>query len=806
MKYGFFNDNAKEYVITTPMTPLPWINYLGNDDFIGLVSNTGGGYCFYRDAKLRRITRYRYNNVPADSGGRMYYIKEGGETWSPTFLPSGTPLDSFLCRHGLGYTIFESSKNSLNAELKCFVPVGVNCEINQLKLTNNGQAKKHIEIFSAVEWCFWNAVDDAQNFQRNLNVGEVEIDGSTIYHVTEYRERRNHYAFYSVNRQISGFDTARDSFLQKFGTWANPAAVAEGKSRNSIADGWSPIASHKIEIDLEPGQTDSLIFMLGYAENPADKKWESKGVVNKTPAKDIITRFSKPQEVETAFKSLAEYWDSLLSSFHIESSDEKLDRMVNIWNQYQCMVTFNLSRSASYFESGTGRGIGFRDGCQDLLGFVHMIPDRARGRILDIAAIQFEEGNTYHQYQTLTKQGNADIGSGFNDDPLWLVACTAAYIRETGDVSILSEPVPFNNVSGSEKPLLEHLRRSINYTIKNLGPHGLPLIGRADWNDCLNLNCYSEYPDASFQTCDNIKETVAESVFIAAMFVKYGEEYAELCRLYGSPDEADKVSAEVKKMNKAVLESGWDGEWFLRAYDAKGSKVGSNECAEGKIFIEPQGFCVMAGIGEEEGLAQKALDSVEKRLQSKFGVELLSPCYTEYHLELGEISSYPPGYKENGSIFCHNNPWVCLANTRLGNPEQAFNIYKSITPSYIEDISDIHRSEPYVYCQTIAGREASRFGEAKNSWLTGAAAWSLVAVTQGILGIRPAYNGMVIDPCIPGEIKECKITRQYRGAKYVINVHNTGEKNKMTVNGKPLDGNIVPIEGNNKIYNVEVYI
>lgn len=806
MKYGYFDDAANEYVITTPQTPLPWINYLGNDAFYGLISNTGGGYCFYRDAKLRRITRYRYNNVPADTGGRMYYIKESGAVWSPAFLPSGTALDGFRCRHGLGYTVFESSKNSLSAQLKCFVPVGTDCEINQLTLKNGGGKRKDVEVFSAVEWCFWNAVDDASNFQRNLNIGEVEIDASAIYHVTEYRERRNHYSFYSVNHPVSGFDTDRDAFLGKFGSWANPAAVADGKSRNSVASGWSPIASHKIEISLEPGEEKRLVFIIGYAENPPDKKWERKGVVNKAPAKDIISRFARPEAVDAAFLALSDYWKSLLSRFHIESGDEKLDRMVNTWNQYQCMVTFNLSRSASYFESGTGRGIGFRDGCQDILGFVHMIPERARGRILDIASIQFEDGSTYHQYQPLTKRGNGDAGTGFNDDPLWLVACTCAYIRETGDSSILSEPVAFDNVPGSERPLFEHLKRSMRYISSNLGPHGLPLIGRADWNDCLNLNCFSEFPDVSFQTCENVTGTKAESVFIAAMFVKYGEEYARLCRLFGSADEADRITEEVETMRKAVLEHGWDGEWFLRAYDANGNKVGSRECAEGSIYIEPQGFCVMADIGIAQGFARLALDSVEKRLQTEFGLELLSPCYTEYRKELGEITSYPPGYKENGSIFCHNNPWVCIAQAKLGNAEQAYEIYKSITPSYIEDLSDIHKSEPYVYCQTIAGRAAARFGEAKNSWLTGTAAWAFVAVTQHILGVRPEYEGLLIDPLLPRHIKECAVTRVYRGTEYRIKIRNTGEKKEMTVDGKPFGGKIVPAKSGGGSYDIEVFI
>lgn len=807
MKYGYFDDNAREYVINTPATPLPWINYLGTNGFFSLISNTTGGYSFYQDAKLRRITRYRYNNIPEDMGSRFYYIKDANTTWSPGYLPSKTTLDDYRCRHGLGYTVLESSKNSLSSKLTCFVPLNVNCEINQLTLKNDSSLTKSIQLYGAVEWCFWNAVDDAQNFQRNLNLGEVEIDGSTLYHSTEYRERRNHYAFYSVNAPTAGFDTDRDSFIGQFGTWEAPTVVQEGKSHNSIASGWRPIACNRLDVDLKPGEEKTFIFMLGYVENSQEQKWESTGAINKKLAKQMISRFYDTDATAAALSELAAYWDGYLKRFHIKSNDKKLDRMINIWNQYQCMVTFSMSRSASYFESGISRGIGLRDTCQDILGFVHLIPDRVRERILNLAAIQLEDGSTYHQYQPLTKRGNKEIGSGFSDDPLWLIACTAAYIRETGDNSILDEPVPFDNVQNSARPLFEHLRRSISYIVSHRGPHDLPLIGRADWNDCLNLNCFSEYPDKSFQTCDTVEGTNAESVLIAAMFIKYGEEYAELCRRFGSPEEADEVLRQVADMKKAVLSHGWDGDWFLRAYDAFGNKVGSHTCKEGQIFIEPQGFCAMAGVGIKEGYAKQALLSVKNRLTTKFGIELLSPCYTKYYKELGEITSYPPGYKENGSIFCHVNPWISIAETKIGNPESAFDIYQLTCPAYAEEFSDTHRTEPYVYSQTIAGRSASHFGEAKNSWLTGTAAWSFVNISQAILGIQPHYDGLIIDPCVPAALNSYTVRRWYRGAEYLITVANTNAKARvMKVDGKVVDGKTVLfVEGKTR-YNVEVTI
>ncbi|MCR5232924.1 MAG: glycosyl transferase [Lachnospiraceae bacterium] len=808
MKFGYFDDANREYVITTPKTPLPWINYLGCNDFFSLVSNTCGGYSFYKDAKLLRLTRYRYNNVPADNNGKYYYIKDGDSVWNIGWQPSKTELDSYECRHGMGYSRFTSAKNGVKAENLAFVPMNDTCEINRVVLTNESDTKKELSLFSYVEWCLWNADDDSRNFQRNFSTGEVEVIGSTIYHKTEYRERRNHYAVFSVNTSIDGFDTQRENFLGAYRDNSNPEAVENGKCTDSIAHGWSPVAVHQINVTLEPGESKSFIFVLGYCENPVDNKWESKNVIKKTPSDRLLAKYKTDDDVDKAFKELKDYWTNLLSIYTLESNNDKVNRMVNIWNQYQCMVTFNMSRSASYYESGIGRGMGFRDSNQDLLGFVHLIPERARERIIDIASTQFQNGSAYHQYQPLTKRGNSDIGSGFNDDPLWLIAGVSAYVRETGDISILKENVPYDNDMSVATTLMEHLRRSFDFTVNNKGPHGLPLIGRADWNDCLNLNCFSEHPGESFQCFGPSEGPVAESVFIAGMFVKYGEEYAQLAELLGDDAEAQRARKEVKIMYDAVLKDGWDGEWFVRAYDAYSNKIGSKECEEGKIFIESNGFCSLAGIGVKEGLAQKALDSVKKHLDCEYGVMILQPAYTVYHLELGEITSYPPGYKENAGIFCHNNPWVSIAETVIGRGDRAFEIYKKTCPAYTEKISEIHKTEPYVYCQMVAGADAYLPGEGKNSWLTGTAAWTFCNISQYILGVYPTHKGLQVDPCVPHGFGDFRITRKFRGATYTINVKNPSDVEKgvktMTVDGKEVSGNIIPYEEGKKEYAVEI--
>ena len=808
MKFGYFDDANREYVITTPKTPLPWINYLGCNDFFSLISNTCGGYSFYKDAKLLRLTRYRYNDTPNDVNGKYFYIKDGDTIWNPGWKPTKTELDTYECRHGIGYSRFISSKNDVQASVLAFVPMNDTCEINQVKLTNNSSSVKTLSLFSYVEWCLWNADDDMKNFQRNFSTGEVEIVDSTIFHKTEYRERRNHYAVYSVNAKIDGFDTIRDEFLGAYNGTDDPTAVKNGACTNSVASGWQPIASHQINITLNPGETRSFVFVLGYIENPEDEKWESKGVVNKKRAYEMLDRYKTDADVDKAFAELNEYWNGLLSKYTVKSSNDKVDRMVNIWNQYQCMVTFNMSRSASYYESGIGRGMGFRDSCQDLLGFVHLIPDRARERIIDIASTQFQDGSAYHQYQPLTKKGNSDIGSGFNDDPLWLIAGTSAYVRETGDTTILTEMVPYDNDMSVATPLMGHLKRSFDYTVNHKGPHNLPLIGRADWNDCLNLNCFSEHPGESFQTFGPSEGPVAESVFIAGMFVKYGEEYAQLCELMGDQKEADYAREEVAKMYDAVLKDGWDGDWFVRAYDAYGQKIGSRECEEGQIYIESNGFCSLAGIGVKEGLAKKALDSVKEKLDTKYGVMILQPAYTRYHSELGEISSYPPGYKENAGIFCHNNPWVSIAETVIGRGDRAFEIYQKTCPAYCEEFSEIHRTEPYVYSQMVAGRDAKFHGEAKNSWLTGTAAWTFVNVSQYILGVYPTHNGLSIDPCVPKDFGDFELTRKFREGTYNIKVQNPDKVEKgiksITVDGKAIDGCVIPYVKGKETYDVVV--
>ena len=801
MQFGHFDDDEREYVITRPDTPLPWINYLGSEAYFGILSNTAGGYSFYRDARLRRLTRYRYNNAPLDLGGRYIYLRDddSGAYWSPSWQPTQRDLDDYSCRHGLGYSIIGSRFSGIRAETCYFVPLGEDLEIWRVRVTNERPEAASISLFSSIEFCLWEALEDNTNFQRNYSIGQVEVENGVIYHKSEYRERRDHFAYFACSEPLAGFDTQRDAFLGPYRGWDRPIVVERGKSTDSEAHGWQPMGSHHVRLALGAGETKEVVFLLGYSENPKDRKFDPPGSqrVDKRTVKPIIEKYLAAANVEAAFVALRDYWTDLLGVLQVETGDEHVDRMVNVWNAYQCMVTFNMSRSASLFESGIGRGMGFRDSNQDLLGFVHMVPARARERILDIAATQLPTGGAYHQYQPLTKRGNNEVGSGFNDDPAWLVLGVAAYVKETGDWAILDEPVVYDNEPGTERPLYEHLERCITFTLDRLGPHGLPLIGRADWNDCLNLNCFSETPGESFQTTENKEGGVAESVFIGGLFVVAAGEMEALARVRGDEEEARRCHDAAAVMVGVVETAGWDGAWFRRAYDYFGNVVGSSANDEGQIFIEPQGMCVMAGIGLEDGKAVRALASVRDRLATPHGIVLNNPAFTHYYLNLGEISTYPGGYKENAGVFCHTNPWLMIAETMAGNAEGALDYYMRINPSARERISEIHRCEPYVYAQMIAGKDAPTPGEAKNSWLSGTAAWNFVAISQWILGIRPEYDGLRVDPCVPAGWGDFHVTRRFRGATYRIAVRKAkgtaGSLARLVADGREIAGNVAPL-------------
>jgi cellobiose phosphorylase len=799
MKYGYFDDPQREFVVTRPDTPLPWLNYIGQDEYFGLVTNTAGGYSFYKDARLRRISRYRYNQIPFDSNGRYLYIKEGDKVWNPGWKPMKTELDRYECRHGLGYTRFDSELNGLRCQSTFFVPIGENAEIWDVVFENKSDAVKSFELHSYIEFCFYDALNDMTNFQRTFSIGEVEVKGNSIYHKTEYRERRNHFVVFACSDSIDGFETSRDAFVGLHNGLHEPEAVVSGKSSNSITHGWNPIGSHKLSIELKPGEQKRIAFVLGYVENSIEDKFTPTGDLNTERADAMVARFTEPESIDQAFEALQTKWDSILGKFQINTPCAIMNRMGNTWNQVQCMATFNLSRSASLFESGIGRGMGFRDSNQDLLGFVHMVPEKARQRLLDIAATQKSSGECFHQYQPLTKCGNDEIGGGFMDDHLWLILSTCAYLKETGDFTILDENIGFADQEVKNGTLLDHLFLSIRYTLDNCGPHGLPQIGHADWNDCLNLNCFSTEPNESFQLAFHEGDTTkAESLMIAGLFLSANKELQAMGRHLGLDKKVSELELSYNEMLDAVETHGWDGEWYLRAFDAEGRPIGSHKNDAGKILIESQGWLILGGAGKNNGRAKQALESVNQYLHTENGCVLVHPAYPDYRLELGEISSYPPGYKENAGVFCHNNPWIHLSLLEHGMADRAYDYYLSICPAAKEDKIDTYRGEPYAYSQMIAGKDAATPGEAKNAWLTGTAAWAFLTVSQGFVGIRPSYSGLEVDPSVPADWKEFQVTREFRGTRYSIEVNNPDGINKgvksIEVDGVSVDGKLIPLQ------------
>ncbi|MBN2755132.1 MAG: glycosyl transferase [Candidatus Goldbacteria bacterium] len=778
MKYGYFDDKNREYVITRPDTPLPWINYLGVDKYCGLMSNTAGGYSFYGDAAQRRLLRYRYNNVPSDRPGRYIYVRdnEKEDYWSASWQPTNKDLKKYKyeCRHGLSYTKIKAEYSGIQTEATYFVPVGAAHEVWRIKVKNNSAKPRKMSLFTYVEFCLWDALNDMTDYQYNLNIGRTEFKNNAMYHTTLYNMHKHQFAYFWADKKVASYDGVRQDFTGPYRGEANPIAVERGKCSNKLAVGWAPFGGLHINVNLKAKEEKEVTFVLGYCDNMGQEE-------------KVFANYSKKGAVDEALKTLAGYWDNNLNKYQCETPDANVNSMVNVWNQYQCMTTFNWSRSASYYEAGGERGMGFRDSNQDTLGFVHMIPNKVHDRLVDIASVQFPEGRAHHGYSPLTKKGSRE---GYGDDHLWLVQAVHNYIKETGDIKFLDEIVPYND--GSKGKMYEHVQRAVEYSWNNTGHHGLPKAGFADWNDCLNLSG---------------PKGMGVSVMIACQFVLGANLLSELAKHSGRVLDVEKYKNMADEMKDRINKKAWDGEWYMRAFDDNGAPVGTSATKEAKIWLESNTWAVMTGVAEGDR-AEITLDSIKKHLDTKYGIVLFDPAFTEYHPELGYVSVFPPGLKENAAIFCHTNPWAMVAEAMTGRAANAFKYWKTIAPAANNEIADTHWTEPYVYSQMIAGKAHKDFGQAKNSWLTGTAAWNFVAISQYILGVRATFDGLMIDPCIPSTWKGFTVSREFRGVKYNFTVKNPNKSSKgvkkMTVDGKEIKGNVVPIAKGKSEVNVEV--
>jgi len=763
MKYGYFDKENREYVVTRPDTPTPWINYLGCDEYCAMISNAAGGYSFHKDPRDKRITRYRYNNVPSDRPGRYIYIRDDGtgDFWSSTWQPVLKDLKEYFyeCRHGMGYTAIRSRYAGISTATTYFVPLNENLEVWMLSVRNDSKKKRSLSLFTYTEFCLWQAIMDMTDFQYTLNISNAVCEDGVVYHRTGYypRASRNTFAYFATNQKIRGSDCDRETFLGPYNSESNPLAVSRGRSFGSVSSGGNPISSLWTTLTLAPGEEKSLVYILGVSDDMKE-------------AKRLIGKYERFENAAKELDALKRYWSDYLLQYTCSTPSQEVDLMVNTWNQYQCRTTFNWSRSASYYESGIGRGMGFRDSNQDTLGVVHAIAEKVKVRIKELAENQFKDGSSYHQFFPLTKKGEK---GGYSDDPLWLIVSTSTYVKETGDFGFLNEVVPYTDDQAGDT-MYEHLKKAVDYVYHKQGPHHFPLIGFADWNDCLNLMG---------------KNGQAESVWVA-QFLHYScLELIRLAALLKRSDDEKKYADIAARVKQDINTTAWDGQWYVRAYDDDGNPVGSSRNKEGKIDLLTQAWAVMAGIADDER-GRLCMDMVNKMLNTNHGIMLIAPAYSEYDPKIGAVGTFAPGLKENGGIFCHANPWAMIAETMLGRGERAFEYYTKIAPAARNEIADIHKTEPYVYAQYIAGNAHKDHGRARNSWLTGSAAWNFVAVTNYILGVRADYHGLIVDPCVPKTWKKFSITRRFRNATYQIEVTNP-EKVSKGVRGIAVDGNQV---------------
>jgi cellobiose phosphorylase len=780
-RYGYFDEVTGEYVITRPDTPTPWINYLGKGSYGGIISNTAGGYSFDRDPKNRRVTRYRYNAIPIDQPGRYVYLRDqdSGSYWSPTWQPiPERKLVAYECRHGPGYTRITSRYLGIQSELLYFVPPFSNissshqeeepaCELWVLRLRNTSRRPRLLRSFSYVEFSMWNAEADLNNLDWGQHVLHSRIENGIIYVDTTFRPTTS---FLASSLPPIGFDTDREVFVGSYHDLSNPIVVEDGKPANSQTARGNNVGVLCHELRLIPGEEKEIIYILGVTDAAEQ-------------IAPLVTRYMQVENVRSAFTTQKTEWDEYVSKFQVETPDARMNAMLNVWNQVQCRATLFWSRFVSAYETGLGRGMGTRDSAQDTLAVVQNAPERARQNLSTLWKLQFRDGHTWHQVFPLTGEGGVGLAAEypnrpqwFCDDHLWLLIAVCAYLRETGDFSYLDERIPYAD-GGGDDSVWGHMQCAVDFTLAHRGPHGLPRLGFSDWDDTMNLDHGSGK---------------AESVMAAQQFCRTMLDLAELCDHLGKADDGRRYRMLHEDMTEIINRVAWDGEWYARAYDNEGMPVGVQAEEYHKIGLNTQTWAVIGECAPDDR-ARQAMQSAHKWLNSPFGLAILSPAYTHGDPRIGGTTTYPPGAKENGGIFCHTNTWAIIAAARLGWNNLAYQYYQQIMPLARKD-NDVFKVEPYVYCANICGPEHPQFGYGRNSWLSGTASWTYVAGTQWILGIRPTYTGLQIAPIIPEDWTGFKARRIFRGVTYHIIVKRAGSGNATTlmVDGRPMEGNVVP--------------
>ncbi|MEZ0535675.1 GH36-type glycosyl hydrolase domain-containing protein [Caldicellulosiruptoraceae bacterium PP1] len=785
MRFGYFDNNKKEYVITSPNTPAPWINYLGTQNYCAIISNNAGGYSFYKSPKSGRLLRYRFNSIPMDRPGRYVYLRddEDGDFWSISWQPVGKDLSKFksICRHGLGYTIFESEYKGIKAELTLFVPTDKDLEVWAVKIKNNSHKKRELSIFSYAEFCFWDIMQDLINFQYILYTCMMDYQDDVVDYTVKFVTHNSPKAFLASTFKVESFDTERDKFIGNYNDESKPLAVVNGKCSNSIAVGGNPCGATQSKLILEPGKEINGAYIVGVGDA-------------KTIGKKVKEYYSNFDNVLKDLSNVYEYWNNRLSKFTFKTQNELFNTMANIWNQYQTHITFNWSRSASFIEAGGRDGLGFRDTNQDILSVIHSIPNESKTRIKELLRAQLSEGYAMHGVQPLTwKQGRHNIPDDprhiFSDDHLWLILSVTSYLKETGDIDFLEETVEYAD-EGSDT-VYNHLKAALEFSWRKLGPHGITLGLNADWNDCINL------------------KGKGESVWSSMLYHKALVEFIRLANFLNKTEDAEHFEIYRKTIKENLDKYAWDGEWFVRGYLDSGKKLGSKDSEQSIIFLNSQTWSVISEAYLNDDRAVKAMDSVAKYLASEHGVVKNYPAFTKYNEEIGAVTSFPPALKENASIFSHTNTWVVIAEAMLGRGDKAFEYYLSYLPAAKNEIADKYYIEPYVYCQFITGKEHPfEFGRGRNPWLTGTASWAFVGLSQYIIGIRPDYDGIFIDPCIPKDWTEFEVSRYYRDKLLNIKFQNLNKVNKgvkkIIINDTEINGIKIPYEMLHNVNDINV--
>ncbi len=789
MRFGHFDDEAREYVITRPDTPRSWSNYLGSRLYGGIITQNAGGYSFYRSGGTGRVLRMRFNGMPVDEPGRYLYLRDdaNGDYWSASWQPVGKPLDQYSAkvRHGLGYSIFEADYAGIHSEMACFIPDGQAFEYWALKVTNTTDAPRTISAFSYAELANeWNYRMDLENLQYSQYVVHATYENGMIHRYNSTRDASTDVWFGLAGADVVSFDTDRDAFLGAYRTQANPIAVERGECSGSQTVGDNSCSSLHTRLELAPGETREIIFCLGIGA--PDKSW-SDDFGTLRPGRDVMAEFANPERLEAELAKIRSEWAGALAPLQVATPDAELDSMVNVWHAYQTHMTFNWSRGVSLIEAGDRDGLGYRDTVQDMLAVTHAIPEHVRERLDLILTGQTAEGGALPLVKPLTHNPGHEptppIEKYRSDDALWLPITVANFVYETGDVDYLDTTLPYADHGSAT--VFEHLTQALTFSLAHRGTNGLVQGLQADWNDCIQFG------------------TTGESMFSTFLLANGLRVVRELAEHTGREEAAAWAGAELEAL-EPVLEGAWDGEWYIRGISATGAKLGSHLADEGKIYLEPNVWAAISGVVPRDR-AVGAMDSVHARLASEHGVALCDPPHTHPIPGIGlSLLVFPPGHKENGGIFCHANSWTIVAEGILGRGERAYDYYRSYLPARYNDHAEIHQVEPYVYCQFTHGPTSPRFGQARNPWLTGTASWSYIGVTQYILGIRPELEGLRIDPCLPTTWDGYQVARRFRGLNLTIKVTNPAHVSTgvagVTVNGIPVDlsdddarGALVPV-------------